>query len=156
MASLNRAQLIGNLGADPEIRRMQDGSPVASFRIATTDAWKDKATGDKRERTEWHSVVCFGEGLCGVIEKHVRKGQKIFVEGQLSTRKWTGNDGVDRYSTEVVLRPYAGELILLGGGGARPPAPSEDAYGAGPAATGGGGSGGSFDDDIPFAPEWRG
>ncbi|PZQ18937.1 MAG: single-stranded DNA-binding protein [Ancylobacter novellus] len=156
MASLNRAQLIGNLGADPEIRRMTDGSPVASFRIATTDAWKDKKTDEKRERTEWHSVVCFGDGLCGVIEKHVRKGQKIFVEGQLSTRKWTGNDGVDRYSTEVVLRPFVGELILLGGGN-RPPAPSEDAYGAGPSTGGGsGGSRGSFDDDIPFAPEWRG
>src|SRR5262249_55128261 len=99
--SVNKVILIGNLGKDPEIRRTQDGRPIANLRVATTETWRDKATGERREKTEWHSVVIFNEGLCRVAEQYLKKGAKVHIEGQLQTRKWQGQDGQDRYSTEV-------------------------------------------------------
>ena len=115
MASLNKVQLIGNVGADPEIRSMSSGSKVANLRIATSESWKDKATGERKEKTEWHSVVVWNDGLVGVIERYVSKGSKLFIEGQLQTRKWQDQSGADRYSTEVVLQGFGGSLILLDG-----------------------------------------
>lgn len=112
---LNRAQLIGNLGADPEIRRTQDGRPIASLRIATSESWRDRTTGEKREKTEWHSVVVFNEALCKVVEQYVHKGDKVMVEGQLTTRKWQDQSGQDRYSTEIMLQGYNASLIMLSG-----------------------------------------
>jgi single-strand DNA-binding protein len=113
MASLNKVQLIGHLGANPEIRRTQDGRPIANMRIATSESWKDKDTGERKERTQWHTVVCFNEGLSKVIDQHLAKGDQVYLEGQLETRKWQDQSGDDRYSTEVVLRPYRGELTIL-------------------------------------------
>src|SRR5688572_855581 len=119
--SVNKVILVGNLGRDPEIRRTQDGRPIANLRIATSESWRDKATGERRERTEWHSVVIFNENLCRVVEQYLRKGSKIYVEGQLQTRKWQDQQGQDRYSTEVVLQGFNGTLTMLdgrsGGGG---------------------------------------
>ena len=159
MTSLNRASLIGNLGADPEVRRLNDGRPVVSFRVATSETWKDKQSGEKRERTEWHQVIVFSEGLCEVVERYCRKGSKVFVEGQLQTRKWQAQDGSDRYTTEVVLRNYVGQIVLLGSAGGRPPVPAEDSYGADSSASSQPAAGYSRsaldDDDIPFAPEVR-
>ncbi len=113
--SVNKVILIGNLGKDPEIRRTNDGRPIANLRVATTDSWRDKATGEKREKTEWHSVVIFNENLCKVAEQYLRKGAKVYIEGQLQTRKWQGQDGQDRYSTEVVLQGFNGQLTMLDG-----------------------------------------
>jgi single-strand DNA-binding protein len=113
--SVNKCILIGNVGADPEIRRTQDGRPIANLRIATSDTWRDKNTGEKREKTEWHSVVVFNEGLCKVVENYVKKGSKLYIEGQLQTRKWQDKDGQDRYSTEVVLQGFGGSLVMLDG-----------------------------------------
>lgn len=113
--SLNKVQLIGNLGADPEIRRTQDGRPIATMRIATSDQWRDKTTGEKREKTEWHTIVVFNEALTKVVEQYVKKGSKIYVEGALATRKWQDNNGNDRYSTEVVLQAFDAKLIMLDG-----------------------------------------
>lgn len=112
MSSLNKVTLIGNVGADPEIRSTQSGDKIASIRLATSERWKNK-DGEKQERTEWHSVVVFNEGLVKVVEGYVRKGSKLYIEGQLQTRKWTDKDGADRYSTEVVLQRYRGEIVLL-------------------------------------------
>jgi len=121
MASLNQVQLIGNLGQDPEIRFTQDGKPIASFSIATSESWKDKQ-GNKQEKTEWHRLVSFSEGLNkNVIEPYVRKGTKIFVEGKLVTRKWQDKEGADRYTTEVVLDGFNSKLILLGGDAEKTP-----------------------------------
>ncbi len=117
MSSLNKVQLIGNLGADPEIKSLNSGDRVANLRIATSESWKDKSTGEKREKTEWHSVVVFGDGLVKVIENYVTKGSKIYISGALQTRKWQDQSGADRYSTEIVLKPFNGELILLSGRG---------------------------------------
>jgi single-strand DNA-binding protein len=116
--SVNKVILIGNLGKDPEIRRTQDGRPIANLRVATTDTWRDKATGERREKTEWHSVVIFNEGLCRVAEQYLKKGAKVYIEGQLQTRKWQGQDGQDRYSTEVVLQNFNGQLTMLDSRGA--------------------------------------
>ena len=113
--SVNKVILVGNLGADPEIRRTQDGRPVANLRLATTETWRDKASGERREKTEWHNVVIFNEGLCKVAEQYLKKGSKIYVEGQLQTRKWQDRDGQDRYTTEVVLQNYNGQLTMLDG-----------------------------------------
>lgn len=165
--SLNKVMLIGNLGADPEIRSFQNGGKVANLRIATSETWKDKNTGERQERTEWHTVSIFSEGLIGVVERFLRKGSKVYIEGQLQTRKWQDQQGNDRYSTEVVLRGLNGTLTMLdgaqGGGGSR-----GGDYGGGQSSGGGdnwrsgggqsGGSGGSgggsnyddLDDDIPF------
>lgn len=111
--SINKCVLIGNLGADPEVRRTQSGDPIVNLRIATSDTWRDKNTGERRERTEWHSVVIFNEGLAKVAEQYLKKGSKVYVEGALQTRKWQDQNGNDRYSTEIVLQKYRGELQML-------------------------------------------
>ena len=115
--SLNKVMLIGNLGADPEIRSFQNGVKVANLRIATSETWKDRNTGERQERTEWHTVAIFSEGLIGVVERYLRKGSKVYVEGQLQTRKWQDQQGNDRYSTEVVIRGLNGSLTMLDGPG---------------------------------------
>jgi len=167
--SVNKVILVGNLGRDPEVRRLNNGEPVVNLRLATSESWKDKATGERKEKTEWHSVVIFNENLARVAEQYLKKGSKVYVEGQLQTRKWTDQSGQEKYTTEVVLQRFRGELTILdgrqGGGAAeygeeepgqirsggefgrsspmeRRPAPSQ------------GGGGGSryndLDDDIPF------
>jgi single-strand DNA-binding protein len=113
--SVNKVILVGNVGKDPEIRRTQDGRPIANLRIATSESWRDKQTGEKREKTEWHSVVVFNENLCRVIEQYVKKGAKLYIEGALQTRKWQDQSGQDRYSTEVVLQGFNGQLTMLDG-----------------------------------------
>ncbi len=173
--SLNKVMLIGNLGADPEIRSFQNGGKVANLRIATSETWKDRNTGERQERTEWHTVAIFSEGLVGVVERYLRKGSKVYIEGQLQTRKWQDQSGNDRYSTEVVIRGLGGTLTMLdgasggGGGGGQRGGGSWDQGGGGQQSGGGdnwrsgggssgGGSGGSgggsnyddLDDDIPF------
>ncbi|TDI65156.1 MAG: single-stranded DNA-binding protein [Alphaproteobacteria bacterium] len=119
--SVNKVILVGNLGADPEIRHTQDGRPICNLRVATSESWRDKNTGERRERTEWHRVVIFSEGLCKIAEQYLRKGAKIYLEGQLRTRKWQDQSGQDRYSTEVVLQGFNSTLTMLdsrGGSGA--------------------------------------
>ncbi|MBB3138350.1 single-strand DNA-binding protein [Rhizobium pisi] len=171
--SVNKVILVGNVGADPEIRRTQDGRPIANLRIATSETWRDRNSGERREKTEWHTVVVFNEGLCKVVEQYVKKGAKLYIEGQLQTRKWQDQQGQDRYSTEVVLQGFSSTLTMLDGRGEGGGASSGfgggrgsgaggndygDDYGA-PAPSsspsrGGGGGGGNFsrdlDDDIPF------
>jgi len=161
---LNEVTLIGNLGADPEIRRTQDGRPIASIRLATSESWRDRNTGEKREKTEWHSVVVFNEQLCKVIEQYVHKGDKILVRGQLATRKWQDQNGNDRYSTEVVLQGFNAFLTMLsgrregssyraGGDGASDYGYDGDrAAGSSSSSRQSTGSGSSrdFNDDIPF------
>ncbi|MCF3936639.1 single-stranded DNA-binding protein [Acuticoccus sp. M5D2P5] len=165
--SVNKVILIGNLGADPEIRRTQDGRPIANLRLATSESWRDRNSGERRERTEWHRVVVFSEGLCRVVEQYLRKGSKIYVEGQLQTREWEDQQGQKRYTTEVAVQGFGGVIQMLdgrnggggefdrgsGGGGDR------GGYGGGGAGGGGAGGGGNsrpmpadepFDDDIPF------
>ena len=115
--SLNKVMLIGNLGQDPEVRSFQNGGKVANLRIATSESWKDKNTGERKESTEWHTVAVFSEGLIAVVERYLKKGSKVFVEGQLQTRKWQDQSGNDRYSTEVVLRGFGGTLTMLDGPG---------------------------------------
>ena len=110
--SINKVTLLGNVGKDPEIRSFQNGGKVANFTLATSESWKDKATGEKKTKTEWHNIVVFAEGLVGIVEKYVKKGAKLHIEGKLETRKWE-KDGVARYTTEIVLHPYSGEIILL-------------------------------------------
>ncbi len=145
--SVNKVILIGNLGADPEVRTFQNGGRVCNLRLATSETWRDRESGERRERTQWHQVVIFNENLIRVAEQYLHKGRKVYVEGQLETRKWTDQSGQDRYTTEVVLRPYRGELVLLDsrseGGDAMAPAGEP---GAAPAPAGGG----DLDDDIPF------
>jgi single-strand DNA-binding protein len=111
--SLNKAEIIGHLGKDPEIRSFQNGGRAAHLTVATSESWKDKTTGERKERTEWHRISITNDGLVGVVEKYLKKGAKLYIEGQLETRKWTDKEGEERYSTEVVLRPYAGELLML-------------------------------------------
>ena len=115
--SLNKVMLIGNLGADPEVRTFQNGGKVCNLRIATSENWKDRNTGERREKTEWHTVAIFSEGLANVAERYLKKGSKVFIEGQLETRKWQDNNGNDRYSTEVVIRNYGGTMTMLDGRG---------------------------------------
>ncbi len=165
--SVNKVILVGNLGADPEIRRTQDGRPIANLRVATSESWRDKATGERKEKTEWHRVVIFSEGLCRVAEQYLKKGAKVYIEGQLQTRKWQDQSGQDKYSTEVVLQGFNSVLTMLdgrsgAGGGALPDDGGGDfgssggSFGGGGqqrrvAAGGGGGRGGNdMDDDIPF------
>lgn len=114
MYSLNKVTLIGRVGKDPEIRNTGNGKPIVSFSLATTDSWKDKSTGEKKEKTEWHNVTCFNEGLCRVIEHYVKKGSQIYIEGALATEKYTDKNGVDRYATKIILQNYNGNIILLG------------------------------------------
>ncbi|MBO0757902.1 MAG: single-stranded DNA-binding protein [Bradyrhizobiaceae bacterium] len=111
--SVNKVILVGNLGKDPEIRRTQDGRPIANLSVATSDSWRDKTTGERKERTEWHRVVIFNEGLCRVAEQYLKKGSKVYIEGSLQTRKWQDKDGHDRYSTEVVLQGFNSQLTML-------------------------------------------
>jgi single-strand DNA-binding protein len=155
--SVNKVILVGNLGRDPEIRTMQNGGKVANLSLATSETWKDRQTGERRERTEWHRVVIFNENLINVAEQFLRKGSKIYIEGQLQTRKYTDNAGVEKYSTEVVLQRFRGELQMLdsrgggdGGGGMGEGGPSygNDDYGS--SGGGGGGAPADLDDDIPF------
>ncbi len=113
MSSVNKVMLVGNVGKDPEIRRTQDGAAVASFSVATSEKWRDKASGDRKERTEWHNVVVFNEQLVKVVEGYVKKGSKVYVDGALQTRKWTDKNGQERYSTEIVLQKFRGEIQLL-------------------------------------------
>ena len=112
--SINKVILIGNLGRDPEVRFSQDGKKIVNFSIATSETWKDRTSGERREKTEWHRIVIFSEGLAGIAERFLKKGSKVYLEGALQTRKWTGNDGIEKYTTEVVLQRYRGELTLLG------------------------------------------
>jgi single-strand DNA-binding protein len=119
MSSVNKVTLVGNLGKDPEVRRMNNGDAVVLFSVATAETWKDKATGERKERTEWHNVVIFNEGLGKIAENYLKKGSKVYLEGQLQTRKWQDQSGNDRYSTEVVLQRFRGELVLLGDKGER-------------------------------------
>lgn len=140
MSSVNKVILIGNLGADPEVRRTNSGDPIANLRVATTEKWKDKQTGERQERTEWHSVAIFGP-VAEVAERYLRKGSKVYLEGQLQTRKWQDRDGNDRYSTEVVLRGPRATMAMLDG-------PSEGRAGTGPGAEQSAAP--DFDDDIPF------
>ena len=144
MSSVNKVILIGNLGADPEVRSFQNGGQVCNLRLATSESWKDKNTGERRERTEWHSVAVMAEPLVRFAERHLRKGSKVYIEGQLQTRKWQDQSGNDRYSTEVVLRPYAG---VLQGLDRRESTDDRDQGYSGPPA---GGGGGSLDTEIPF------
>ena len=167
--SLNKVMLIGNLGADPEIRSFQNGGKVCNLRIAQSEQWKDGNTGERQERTEWHNVAVFSEGLVNVCERYLRKGSKVFIEGQLRTRKWQDQSGNDRYTTEVVLQGFNGTLTMLdgaqGGGGSRGgggnwndgPASGGGSSGGsgggwnqGGGAPAGGGLGDDLDDDIPF------
>jgi single-strand DNA-binding protein len=130
--SVNKVILIGHLGADPEIRRSQAGNPIATFRLATSETWRDKQSGERREKTEWHNVVVFNEGLTKIVEQYVKKGSKIYVEGSLATRKWQDQNGNDRYSTEIVLKAFDGTITLLDraeGSGYRPGGNSPDDYG---------------------------
>lgn len=113
--SVNKVILVGNLGADPEIRHTQDGRPIANLRIATSESWKDRATGERREKTEWHRVVIFTEGLCRIAEQYLRKGSTVYIEGQLQTRKWQDQAGQDKYTTEIVLQGFNSTLTMLGG-----------------------------------------
>jgi single-strand DNA-binding protein len=115
MASVNKVVLLGNVGKDPEVRHTQDGKAIVNLSIATSESWRDKASGERKEKTEWHRVVIFNEGLAKVAEAYLKKGSSVYIEGQLQTRKWTDKDGSEKYSTEIVLQQYRGELVLLGG-----------------------------------------
>ena len=162
--SVNKVILVGNLGKDPEIRRTQDGRPIANLSIATSETWRDKNSGERKEKTEWHRVVIFNEGLCKVAEQYLKKGAKVYIEGALQTRKWTDQSGVEKYSTEVVLQGFNSTLTMLdgrgggGGGGSFGEEPGGDFGSSGPVssaprrpvAAGGGGRNSDMDDDIPF------
>ena len=162
--SVNKVIIIGNLGRDPEVRTFSNGGKVVNLRIATSETWKDRNTGERRERTEWHSVAIFNEALGRIAEQYLRKGSTVYIEGQLETRKWQDQQGQDRYSTEVVLRPYGGNLTLLGGrgdggsgggaGGGYDGPPADGGYGGYDDRSSGGssnqGGGSNIDDEIPF------
>jgi single-strand DNA-binding protein len=155
--SVNKVILIGNLGADPEVRRTNDGRPVVNLRVATNESWRDKNTGERREKVEWHRVVIFNEGLCRIAEQYLKKGSKVYLEGQLQTRKWQDKDGNDRYSTEVVLQGFNSQLTMLDTrGGATDTVGGNGEFGAtGPMrerrpALAGAGKRDEMDDEIPF------
>lgn len=150
MSSVNKVILIGNLGADPEVRTFQNGGKVCNLRIATSEKWKTK-DGDRKERTEWHSVAIHSEALVRLAEQYLRKGSKVYIEGQLETRKWQDQSGQDRYSTEVVLRPYKSELTMLDAKGDR----QDTSYSQPASGQASGGYGGGLEDEIPFTFEWR-
>ena len=158
--SVNKVILVGNLGADPEIKHTQDGRPIANLRVATSENWRDKQTGERRERTEWHRVVIFSEGLCRIAEQYLKKGSKVYLEGQLQTRKWQDQSGQDRYSTEVVLQGFNSTLTMLDGrsGGEGAGFSSGGDFGqSSPMGSSGGGSqegaqnfARDLDDEVPF------
>ena len=160
--SVNKVMLIGNLGQDPEVRTFQNGGKVCNLRIATSERWKDRNSGDLKERTEWHTVAIFNENLARLAEQYLRKGSKVYVEGKLENRKWQDQSGQDRYSTEVVLRPYAGELTFLDSprregdsNAGRDQNGTGAGYGGGYGAPSQPNTPGYDDDEIPFAPEVR-
>ncbi len=160
--SVNKVILVGNLGKDPEVRRTQDGRPIVNLSVATSDTWRDKATGERKEKTEWHRVVIFNEGLAKVAEQYLKKGAKVYIEGQLQTRKWTDQGGAEKYTTEVVLQGFNSALTMLdgrggGGGGSFGEEGGGDFGASGPvgsaprrAVAAGGGRNSDMDDDIPF------
>ncbi|MCA0275836.1 MAG: single-stranded DNA-binding protein [Proteobacteria bacterium] len=164
--SVNKVILVGNLGADPEIRRLNSGDPVVNLRIATSESWRDKNTGERQEKTTWHQVVIFNENIAKVAEQYFKKGMKVYVEGQLQTRKWQDSHGVDHYTTEVVLQKFRGEVQMLTSTGNRAPGPngpddygtqsgggdrgSGGGYGQQSGGNGGGSTGRDLDDEIPF------
>jgi single-strand DNA-binding protein len=151
--SVNKVILIGNLGRDPEIRSFQNGGRVASFSLATSESWKDKTTGEKKERTEWHRVSVLNDKLIDVVERYIKKGSKLYVEGQMETRKYTDKDGQEKYTTEVVLRPFRGEITMLdsaGSRGANIPPPLAEGQIAGASGGSSGGTSADLDDSIPF------
>jgi single-strand DNA-binding protein len=158
--SVNKVILVGNLGRDPEIRSTQDGTRVANLSVATSESWRDKNSGERRERTEWHRVVIFNDRLVEIAERYLKKGSKIYIEGALQTRKWTDQSGQEKYTTEVVLQKFRGELTMLDGRGGGGAGESEDAGGFPESGSGGGNNrmgrapagagGGDLDDDIPF------
>jgi single-strand DNA-binding protein len=169
--SVNKVILVGNVGKDPEVRNAQDGTKIVNFSLATSETWNDRASGERKERTEWHRVVVFNDRIADVVEKYIRKGSKVYVEGALQTRKWTDQSGQEKYTTEVVIGKFRGELTMLdtkgggdggmagegGGYGRERPAPARTPARAGAAAGGGGGAqwepsrgGGDLDDEIPF------
>ncbi|MEW6449792.1 MAG: single-stranded DNA-binding protein [Pseudomonadota bacterium] len=161
--SVNKVILVGNLGKDPEIRRTQDGRPIANLSVATSESWRDKNTGERKEKTEWHRVVIFSEGLAKIAEQYLKKGAKVYLEGQLQTRKYTDKDGNEKYSTEVVLQGFNSTLTMLdgrsggAGGGGSDFSDNNDFGSSGasaprrqPAMAGGGGKRGDMDDEIPF------
>lgn len=170
--SVNKVILVGNLGRDPEIRFTQSGQKLANMSIATSETWRDKQSGERREKTEWHRVVVFDERLADIVEKYIKKGSKVYLEGALQTRKWTGNDGIEKYTTEVVLQRFSGVLTMLdsagggggggygggdsggndGGGGPSWDGPDNGGSGGGSGGQSGGGGapGGDLDDEIPF------
>ena len=166
--SLNKVMIIGNLGRDPEVRSFQNGGKVCNLRIATSETWKDKNTGERREKTEWHSVAIFQEGLVRIAEQYLKKGSTVYIEGKLQTRKWQDQSGQDRYSTEVVLQGFDGVMTMLGGRGDGGSGGGGGGYGGGDQGGGygggngggygggdqggsqGGGGGGDMDDEIPF------
>lgn len=149
MAGVNKVILVGRLGRDPEARSFSNGGKVVNLRLATSETWKDKATGERKERTEWHTVAIFNENLAGVAERFLRKGSNVYLEGQLETRKWQDQSGQDRYSTEIVLRQFRGELTLLDGKGSGDDAGQGGGSGRSQAPAGGYGS---LEDDVPFSP----
>jgi len=161
--SVNKVILVGNLGKDPEIRRTQDGRPIANLSIATSETWRDKNTGERKEKTEWHRVVIFSEPLCKIVEQYLKKGAKVYIEGALQTRKYTDQSGVEKYSTEVVLQGFNSTLTMIdgrsggGGGGSFGDEPGGDFGSSGPVSSAprrpvaaGGGRNNDMDDDIPF------
>jgi single-strand DNA-binding protein len=161
--SVNKVILVGNLGKDPEIRRTQDGRPIANLSIATSETWRDKGTGERKEKTEWHRVVIFSEPLCKIVEQYLKKGAKVYIEGALQTRKWTDQSGVEKYSTEVVLQGFNSTLTMLdgrsggGGGGSFGSDDAGDFGSSSPASSAprravaaGGARNSDMDDDIPF------
>jgi single-strand DNA-binding protein len=168
--SVNKVIIVGNLGRDPEVRTFQNGGKVVNLRIATSESWRDKATGERKEKTEWHSVAIFNEGLAKIAEQYLKKGSTVYIEGQLETRKWQDQSGADKYTTEIVLKQYRGEMTLLGGrdggsgsrdsggggggymadqSGGRDSGGRDAGYESG-SSSGGGGSSRDMDDEIPF------
>lgn len=150
MSSVNKVILIGDLGADPEIKTFGNGGMVANLRIATSERWKEKTTGEKKEKTEWHSVSIFQEGLVGVAEKYLKKGSKVYIEGKLQTRKWQDQSGADRYSTEVVLQGFGGTLVMLDSAGGSGGGGGYDSGSSGSGTTVGSGVADDDSDSIPF------
>ena len=152
-SSLNKAQLIGNLGRDPELRATQNGSSVATLSVATSESWADKNTGERVERTEWHRVVILNnDGLCKLVERCLARGSKVYVEGQIRTRKWTDREGIERYATEIHVTPYSGAITFLDSrrdSDERAPSRQPATAGAG------GGTGIDLDDEVPFGPCWQ-
>jgi single-strand DNA-binding protein len=163
--SVNRVTILGNLGRDPEVRSFNNGGQVCNLNVATSETWKDKTTGEKRERTEWHRISILSDALVGIAEQYLRKGSRVYIEGQLETRKWQDQSGQDRYTTQIVLRPFKSDLTLLdgrsggnGGGNDREGYDGGQSGGTGPSAGYGGGGrpgGDDLSDEIPFVMEWR-